>query len=323
MDKWHKVFILAASMNFILMFFNLIPAPPLDGGAVVRGLIPRSWVGGYDKLSVYGPFVLMAVVFIPQIRFLFSSPRHLVARDVRRPRRRAHRRPGVSDPARGYQVELQVFEGPLDLLLHLVRKHDSTSWTSRSRSSPRSTSVPRPHDDAEPGRGRRISPDGRDPGPPASRASFCPRRRRSEPGGDGELEEGDGSPPGADPPPARVPEVQGGRPPPGAAARWSVATCGPAARPRDAVAEGIDLDRLAPLADVPVLKLVEALDRVLRSAKVRSRTGSTSTGSAWPSASTSWPTGSSARGRSASARASRSCARMPRWAGTRSVTRRW
>ncbi len=74
MDKWHQVLIMAASMNFILMFFNLIPAPPLDGGAVLRGLIPRHWVDGYDKMAVYGPFVLMAVIFIPQIRFLFTAP---------------------------------------------------------------------------------------------------------------------------------------------------------------------------------------------------------------------------------------------------------
>jgi segregation and condensation protein A len=30
----------------------------------------------------------------------------------------------VSDPVVGYKVELDVFEGPLDLLLHLVRKHE-------------------------------------------------------------------------------------------------------------------------------------------------------------------------------------------------------
>jgi Zn-dependent protease len=72
--QWHDLLITAASMNFILMFFNLIPAPPLDGGAVLRGLIPRDWVPGFDKISVYGPFVLMAVVFIPQIRFLFIAP---------------------------------------------------------------------------------------------------------------------------------------------------------------------------------------------------------------------------------------------------------
>ncbi len=73
-SDWNRVLITAASMNFILMFFNLIPAPPLDGGAVLRGLIPRDWVDGFDKISVYGPFVLMAVVFIPQIRFLFVFP---------------------------------------------------------------------------------------------------------------------------------------------------------------------------------------------------------------------------------------------------------
>src|SRR5262249_43828142 len=31
---------------------------------------------------------------------------------------------GVSDDAGGYQIELPEFEGPLDLLLHLVKKHE-------------------------------------------------------------------------------------------------------------------------------------------------------------------------------------------------------
>jgi len=73
-SDFNYVFYAAIWMNFILMFFNLIPAPPLDGGTVLRGLIPRGWVDGYDKVAVYGPFVLMAVIFIPQVRFLFVEP---------------------------------------------------------------------------------------------------------------------------------------------------------------------------------------------------------------------------------------------------------
>ncbi len=73
-SDFNYVFVAGIWMNFILMLFNLIPAPPLDGGAVLRGLIPRHWVDGWDKIAVYGPFVLLAVMFIPQIRFIFVAP---------------------------------------------------------------------------------------------------------------------------------------------------------------------------------------------------------------------------------------------------------
>jgi Zn-dependent protease len=64
----------AVWLNVILFFFNLIPAPPLDGGAVVRGLLPDRLVPGFDKFAVYGPFVLMAVIFIPNMHKIFFEP---------------------------------------------------------------------------------------------------------------------------------------------------------------------------------------------------------------------------------------------------------
>ena len=64
----------AVGLNFILVFFNLIPAPPLDGGAVLEGLLPARMVPGFQKFSVYGPFVLMAVIFIDELRWLFVAP---------------------------------------------------------------------------------------------------------------------------------------------------------------------------------------------------------------------------------------------------------
>ena len=60
--------------NFILFFFNLIPASPLDGGAVVRGLIPDSWVDAWDRYSVYAPFVLLAFLMIPRIGVVVWRP---------------------------------------------------------------------------------------------------------------------------------------------------------------------------------------------------------------------------------------------------------
>ncbi len=64
----------AIYLNFILFFFNLIPAPPLDGGAVLEGLLPDRYLPAFQRYSVYGPFVLMAVIFIPGLGKLFVTP---------------------------------------------------------------------------------------------------------------------------------------------------------------------------------------------------------------------------------------------------------
>jgi Zn-dependent protease len=60
--------------NFILFFFNLIPAAPLDGGSVARGLIPESWIEAWDRYAQYAPFVLLAFLMIPQMGTIVSRP---------------------------------------------------------------------------------------------------------------------------------------------------------------------------------------------------------------------------------------------------------
>jgi Zn-dependent protease len=63
----------AAQLNFILCFFNLVPAPPLDGGTVIAGLLPDRWVPQYEKIAVYGPFILLAFIFTP-LKIIFIAP---------------------------------------------------------------------------------------------------------------------------------------------------------------------------------------------------------------------------------------------------------
>lgn len=65
-------------MNFILAFFNLIPAPPLDGGAVLEGLLPDSALPAYRSYAQYGLFVVMGVMFIPGMSRLFTWPARMV-----------------------------------------------------------------------------------------------------------------------------------------------------------------------------------------------------------------------------------------------------
>lgn len=64
----------AVLVNFVLFFFNLIPAPPLDGGAVLEGLLPDRMVPSFQKYAVYGPFVLFAVILIPELSAVFIKP---------------------------------------------------------------------------------------------------------------------------------------------------------------------------------------------------------------------------------------------------------
>lgn len=64
----HQAFMAAGMLNFGLAVFNCIPAPPLDGGAIVTGLLPHKYVAKYEEFSVYGPFVLMAIIMIPTLR---------------------------------------------------------------------------------------------------------------------------------------------------------------------------------------------------------------------------------------------------------------
>jgi segregation and condensation protein A len=171
----------------------------------------------------------------------------------------------------GYSVELEVFEGPLDLLLHLVKKHEldildiPISFVTEKYLAYLDAMQRLDIDVA----GEYL----------LMAATLCHIKSRellpnAEPD---EAEDGEDGEDAVDLDPRgdlirRLLEYQkykaaaaqlGERPVVGRNV-WSRGTA-----PEDAVAENVDADAIAPLATFPVHRLIEAFDRVLRQAKLR------------------------------------------------------
>jgi segregation and condensation protein A len=173
----------------------------------------------------------------------------------------------------GYQVELDVFEGPLDLLLHLVKKHELSILDIPIAFV---TEKYLEYLDAMTGLDIDVAGEYL-----VMAATLCHIKSREllpspEPLEDeGENGEGTGEDVEVDPRAdliKRLLEYQkyreaadqlGQRPVVGRNV-WSRGT-----PTEDAVGDGVDADAIAPLAPFPVHKLIEAFDRVMRQAKVK------------------------------------------------------
>ncbi len=51
-------------INLVLAVFNMIPLPPLDGGRVAVGLLPRSLAQPLARLERYGMLIIIGVIFV-------------------------------------------------------------------------------------------------------------------------------------------------------------------------------------------------------------------------------------------------------------------
>jgi Zn-dependent protease len=64
----------AVMTNFTLFFFNLVPAPPLDGGHVAEGFMPYKHRGTFEQFARFGPFIVLAIAMISPLAKIFTIP---------------------------------------------------------------------------------------------------------------------------------------------------------------------------------------------------------------------------------------------------------
>src|SRR3989442_1949542 len=65
-------------LNLLLAVFNLIPVAPLDGAAVLSGLLPRSLANVLDQIQSYGFMLLVVLLYLGVPGMLFYPVRDFV-----------------------------------------------------------------------------------------------------------------------------------------------------------------------------------------------------------------------------------------------------
>jgi Zn-dependent protease len=58
-----RMMLAAVSVNLALMAFNLLPLPPLDGGRILVGILPRPYDNYLASVEPYGFMILLVLIF--------------------------------------------------------------------------------------------------------------------------------------------------------------------------------------------------------------------------------------------------------------------
>jgi Zn-dependent protease len=68
--------------NVLLMVFNLLPLPPLDGGRVAVGLLPGPWAWRLSRVEPYGFIILLGLMITGLLWVVIGPMAEFVARFV-------------------------------------------------------------------------------------------------------------------------------------------------------------------------------------------------------------------------------------------------
>jgi Zn-dependent protease len=66
-------------INLVLIMFNLLPVPPLDGSHVMKYMLPPAWAMHYQRVGAYGLLILILLLsFAPSVILAWMTPVRLL-----------------------------------------------------------------------------------------------------------------------------------------------------------------------------------------------------------------------------------------------------